>query len=444
MNIAVVGSGYVGLVAGACFAESGNDVVCVDVDTQKIEKLKRGIIPIYEPGLEDIVKRNLRQGRLQFTESIQAGVEASEIIFIAVGTPSREDGSSDLRYVVEVAESIGRFMNGPKIVVNKSTVPVGTAAAVRGIIAGLTAHEFEVVSNPEFLKEGAAIEDFTKPDRVVIGASSARAAEVMKELYSPFVRTNKPILIMDVTSAEMTKYAANTMLATRVTFMNELANLCERLGADIEHVRKGIGTDSRIGMDFLFPGVGYGGSCFPKDVQSIIHTARQAGFEFKIAQAVEDANARQKKLLVQKVVAHCGPELAGKTFAVWGLAFKAKTDDVRESPALTVCRGLLERGASLRAFDPEAMENFRKAIGDSDRIRYAANSYEAIEQADALLVCTEWSEFRRPNFDRMKRLLRAPVVFDGRNIYDPAKMKEMGFVYFGVGRRQPDDGGRTK
>lgn len=435
MNVAIVGSGYVGLVAGACFAESGNDVYCVDVDAKKIETLKAGSIPIYEPGLEDLVTRNYKNGRLKFTTQLKDAVECCEVIFIAVGTPQDEDGSADLTHVLAVAQGIGKYMNGPKVVVDKSTVPVGTAERVRKTIAAMTKHEFEVVSNPEFLKEGAAIDDFMKPDRVVIGAPSEKSAKLMKELYAPFVRTGHPILVMDVVSAEMTKYAANSMLATRVSFMNEISALCEKCGADVDQVRVGMGMDSRIGMSFLFPGIGYGGSCFPKDVQALIKTGKDFGVDLRIARAVEDANFTQKSALVKKITAHYGAEnLKGKTFAIWGLAFKPKTDDVREAPALVVCKELIDRGAQIKAFDPEAIKTFSEKFGENQNISYLENNYDALVGADALLICTEWSEFRRPNFERIKEALKKPVVFDGRNIFNLQEMQENGFVYYSIGR----------
>lgn len=435
MNIAVVGTGYVGLVAGACFAETGNDVICVDVNEQKVNDLRSGKVPIFEPGLEDLVKSNTRAGRLTFTTSLKDAVHASEIIFIAVGTPQDEDGSADLTHVLNVARGIGEFMNAPKIVVDKSTVPVGTADRVKAAIEQVAKYPVEVVSNPEFLKEGAAIDDFLRPDRVVVGVASEHAAKVMRELYAPFVRTNNPILVMDVRSAEMTKYAANTMLALRVSFMNEIANLCEAAGADINKVRIGIGTDSRIGMSFIFPGIGYGGSCFPKDVQALIRTGKDHGVGLRIAQAVEDVNHSQKKLMVKKIVQHYGSDkVRGKTFAMWGLAFKPKTDDVREAPALSICSELIELGATIRAFDPEANETFRERFGDHDSITYVPNNYDALRGADALVVCTEWNAFRQPNFTRIKESLKEAVIFDGRNIYDIADMRTRGFTYYSVGR----------
>lgn len=435
MNIAVVGTGYVGLVAGACFAETGNDVICVDVDARKVAALQAGQVPIFEPGLEDLVKSNSRAGRLSFTTSLKDAVHASDIIFIAVGTPQDEDGSADLKHVVAVAKGIGESMNGPKFVVDKSTVPVGTADLVRRTIESVATFPVDVISNPEFLKEGAAIDDFLRPDRVVVGVASENAASVMRELYAPFVRTNNPILVMDVRSAEMTKYAANAMLALRVSFMNEVANLCEAAGADINKVRVGIGTDSRIGMSFIFPGIGYGGSCFPKDVQALIRTGKDYGVDLQIARSVEDVNKLQKLLMVRKVIEHFGvDDVRGKTFAMWGLAFKPKTDDVREAPALTICNELIRLGARVQAFDPEANETFKRAFGDSEGITYFSNNYEALKGADALMVCTEWNAFRQPNFTRIKSELSRPLIFDGRNIYQPEDMKGHGFVYYSVGR----------
>ena len=436
MEIAVIGTGYVGLVAGACFADTGNDVICVDVNEAKIAALKRGEIPIYEPGLAEIVERTHREGRLTFSTSLKEGVQKSEIIFIAVGTPQDEDGSADLTHVLSVARGIGEHMNAPKIIVDKSTVPVGTALKVRKAIEEKTKFPFDVVSNPEFLKEGAAIDDFMKPDRVVVGVASERAAKAMQELYAPFVRTNNPIIIMDVASAEMTKYAANTMLATRISFMNEMANLCELVGADIDKVRVGMGTDSRIGMSFLFPGIGYGGSCFPKDVQALIRTAKDNGLELKIPMAVEEVNVSQKSVMGKKVAAHFGGTsfLKGKKFAIWGLAFKPKTDDVRDAPALVVIRDLLEAGASVVAYDPEARKTFAEKFGVHHNLSYAESRDDVLVDADALLILTEWGDFRRPNLKKIKEILVSPVIFDGRNIFDPAKMKEEGFTYYCIGR----------
>jgi len=435
MNIAVIGTGYVGLVAGACFAETGNDVICVDVDERKVNALRDGQVPIFEPGLEDLVKSNSKAGRLSFTTSLRDAVHSSDIIFIAVGTPQDEDGSADLTHVLAVAKGIGENMNGPKVVVDKSTVPVGTADRVKREIERVAKFPVEVVSNPEFLKEGAAIDDFLRPDRVVVGVASEQAARVMRELYAPFVRTNNPVLVMDVRSAEMTKYAANTMLALRVSFMNEIANLCEKAGADINQVRIGIGTDSRIGMSFIFPGIGYGGSCFPKDVQALIRTGKDHEVDLKIARAVEDVNHSQKRLLVQKIVRHYGAgNIKGKVFAMWGLAFKPKTDDVREAPALSICTELIQLGAKIRAYDPEANETFRQRFGENEAISYLGNNYQALEGADALIVCTEWNAFRQPNFKKIAEMLSSPTIFDGRNIYDLTDMRQHGFVYHSVGR----------
>jgi UDPglucose 6-dehydrogenase len=436
MNITIVGSGYVGLVAGACFADTGNDVVCVDSNAEKVERLKKGEIPIYEPGLSDIVLRNAKEGRLTFTTSMKEGVEKGEVIFIAVGTPQDEDGSADLRHVLDVAKNIGQHMNGFKVIVDKSTVPVGTAQRVRAAVSEMTKHPFEVVSNPEFLKEGAAIDDFMKPDRVVVGVESERAAKVMRDLYAPFVRTNNPILVMDVPSAEMTKYAANAMLAARVSFMNEISNLCERAGADVDSVRVGIGTDSRIGMSFLFPGIGYGGSCFPKDVQALNRTGQDFGVEMKLSRSIEEVNKAQKKVLGRKILSHFGASgVKGRHFAVWGLAFKPKTDDVREAPALVLCKELLEAGATLSLFDPEAMKTFEQLLGKHPNVSYVANNYDALKGADALVICTEWNEFRRPNFKKMKELLKQPLIFDGRNILDRSVLAAEGFTYHCIGRK---------
>jgi UDPglucose 6-dehydrogenase len=433
MKLCVIGTGYVGLVAGTCFAESGNDVACVDNVAAKIEALRRGQVPIYEPGLEELIRRNLSEGRLTFTTDLAEAVRASHVCFVAVGTPSGDDGAADLSAVYAVGREIGRAMTGYRIVVTKSTVPVGTHAGLREEIASVTTHPFDVVSNPEFLKEGAAIEDFMKPDRVVIGTDSPRAVELMRELYEPFVRTGNPILVMDNTSAEMTKYAANALLATRISFMNEIANLCERMSADVEDVRRGIGYDRRIGHHFLFPGVGYGGSCFPKDVKAIIHTATERGMGFPLLNAVEAVNDAQKSRLVEKVVAEFGEDLAGRRFALWGLAFKPKTDDMREAPSITIAEGLLARGATVAVHDPEALGEARKQFGE--RVTYHRLNYEALAGADALLIVTEWNEFRRPDFERMKALMKRPIIIDGRNVYDPDVMEQHGFTYLSMGRR---------
>jgi UDPglucose 6-dehydrogenase len=431
MKIAVVGTGYVGLVVGACFAENGNDVVCVDKDESKIRGLRRGRIPIYEPGLEEVVKRNASEGRLTFTTVLPKAVKTSDIIFIAVGTPEAEDGSADLQHVLGVAREIARAMNGYKVIVDKSTVPVGTSEKVREVVRRETTHPFSVVSNPEFLKQGAAVEDFLKPDRVVIGAEDPRAAQMMQELYAPFTRTGAPIMVMDCASAELCKYAANAMLATRISFMNEVANVCELYGANVDQVRRAIASDTRIGPSFLFPGVGYGGSCFPKDVKAILKFASDKGYDFRILQAVEDVNVRQKHKMVRLLTAQLGA-LKGKTIAVWGLAFKPRTDDMREAPARTIIEGLLAGGARVQAFDPEATESARRIFGD--RVTYASKSYEALTGADALALVTEWNEFREPDFDRMKKLMRQPLIVDGRNIYTPEAVRGHGFTYVSIGR----------
>jgi UDPglucose 6-dehydrogenase len=432
MNVAVVGTGYVGLVVGACLAETGNDVVCADVSEGKIAQLKRNQIPIYEPGLEPLVVRNQAEGRLHFTTEVGAAVRAAEVIFIAVGTPPGEDGSADLQHVLEVAHTIGRHMHGPKVVITKSTVPVGTATRVREAIAQHTSEPFHVCSNPEFLKEGAAVEDFMKPDRVVIGVDSDEAARVLSELYAPFVRTGNPLIFMDVASAELTKYAANAMLATRISFMNQVAELCERVGADVTLVRKGVGSDRRIGAAFLFPGPGYGGSCFPKDVKALIKTADDSGVTFDVLKAVEAVNARQKRRLLEKVAQLLGPDLATSTVAVWGLAFKAETDDMRESPAIELIAGLLDAGVTVHAHDPAAIGQAKQLFGDT--ISYFEHQYDALKGADALVIVTEWLQFRNPDFARVKALLRRPVIVDGRNLYDPAKMRSLGFSYTCIGR----------
>ena len=432
MKIGVVGTGYVGLVAAACFAENGNSVIGVDIDEAKIKALLAGQIPIYEPGLAEIVVQNVAEGRLRFTTDITLAVRECDVLFIAVGTPQDEDGSADLQFVLVVAEQIADAMNGPKIVVNKSTVPVGTAAKVRAAIEARTQHPVSVVSNPEFLKEGAAVDDFLKPDRVVIGTSDPSAEAVMRELYEPFVRTGKPILAMDNVSAELTKYASNAMLALRISFMNEIANLCDATGADVEMVRKGMATDSRIGPAFLFPGLGYGGSCFPKDVKAIEHTSHEYGAPMEIVAAVERVNARQKTIMLPRMEKMLGG-FAGKKVAVWGVAFKPRTDDIREAPALFLIEGLLAKGASVSAYDPKAMDHAKGALPES--VAWAKNGYDALEGADALLLATEWNEFREPDFSRMKSLMRRPLIFDGRNIFNPKTVKAMGFEYVGVGRR---------
>jgi len=432
MRIAVVGTGYVGLVAGVCFAESGNDVVCVDNDASKVRALAKGKIPIYEPGLEELLRRNRSEGRLSFTTALPKAVRDSAIVFIAVGTPQGEDGSADLQHVLTVAKDVAKAMNGYKVIVNKSTVPVGTAERVREVIRRETTHPFSVVSNPEFLKQGAAIEDFMKPDRVVIGAEDDRAKEMMLELYSPFTRTDAPIMVMDCASAELAKYAANAMLATRISFMNEVANVCEAVGADVDQVRRAVGSDRRIGTSFLFPGVGYGGSCFPKDVKAMMRFAEDAEYDFRILKAVEAVNVSQKTRLTTKMKKHFGT-LKGKTVAVWGLAFKPKTDDMREAPSIALIESLLAAGAAVQVYDPEAMGVAKKHFGS--RITYADANYGALKGADALAIVTEWNEFRRPDFDRMRSLMKSPVIFDGRNLFVPAQMKQNGFTYYSIGRR---------
>ncbi len=432
MHVAVFGAGYVGLVTGTCFAEMGNDVTICDVDEARVAMLRQGRIPIYEPGLEEILGRNLENDRVRFTTDARQAIAASEVIFIAVGTPADEDGSADLTHVLDVARVIGRHADGPRIVVNKSTVPVGTAAKVQAALAEVSPHAFSVVSNPEFLKEGSALEDFMKPDRVVVGASDERARETMRRLYAPFVRTGNPIYFMDVASAEMTKYAANAMLATRITFMNEIANLCERVGANVDEVRIGIGSDRRIGPAFLFPGVGFGGSCFPKDVQALERLADEVGYEFPIVRAVHSVNEAQKRLLAVKIRRRFGDDLSGRRIAVWGIAFKPRTDDIREAPALVLIEDLLEAGAEVVAYDPEAMDNARRVLGD--RVTFADSAHDALEGADALVVVTEWNEFRFPDFERISKALKEPVVFDGRNVYDPRAMADMGFDYHSIGR----------
>jgi len=431
VKVAVVGTGYVGLVVGACLAETGNDVACADVDAAKIKNLKASKLPIYEPGLEPIVLRNQREGRLAFTTDVGNAVERSEVVFIAVGTPPDEDGSADLQHVLAVATTIGKHMNGPKVVVTKSTVPVGTAEKVRAQIARETTTPFHVCSNPEFLKEGAAVEDFMKPDRVVVGVDSPEAARVIEELYTPFVRTGNPLIVMDIPSAEMTKYAANAMLATRISFMNQIAQLCEAVGADVTHVRRGIGSDRRIGQAFLFPGPGYGGSCFPKDVKALIRTGTESKMSLDILSAVEQANQRQKRVLFEKLLRHLG-SLSGKVIAVWGLAFKAETDDVRESPALVLIEELLRAGAKVQVHDPAAMETARQQLGS--RVTFAGHGYDALAGADALAIVTEWLEYRNPDFARIKQLLKRLLIVDARNLYDPQKLGRLGFTYDSIGR----------
>ncbi|HEV2040287.1 MAG TPA: UDP-glucose/GDP-mannose dehydrogenase family protein [Casimicrobiaceae bacterium] len=439
MKITMIGTGYVGLVTGTCFAEVGNDVMCLDVDAGKIETLNGGGVPIHEPGLQDMIRRNVAGGRLRFTTDIDAAVTHGTLQFIAVGTPPDEDGSADMQYVIAAARNIGARMVDSKVIVDKSTVPVGTADRVRETIAAELARRgvnlsFAVASNPEFLKEGAAVEDFMRPDRVVIGSDDERAIGLLRAVYAPFQRNHERLLVMDVRSAELTKYAANAMLATRISFMNELANLADALGADIEHVRRGIGSDPRIGYRFLYPGAGYGGSCFPKDVKALQATAKHHGRPLEILAAVESVNDTQKKRLLEKITQRLGVDLANKTFAVWGLAFKANTDDMREAPSQTVVRGLLDRGASVTAYDPVAMDEARRVFGTTSRLAYAASPMDAVTGADALVVVTEWQEFRSPDFSELRRTLRQPLLFDGRNLFDPKEVRAAGLEYFGIGR----------
>ena len=431
MNITVIGTGYVGLVAGACLADMGNQVICVDNNLDKLAKLKKGIIPIFEPGLEELVKSNVLEGRLEFSADIESAVKVSEVCFIAVGTPLGEDGSADLQYVFGVAESIAKAMNGYKVIVDKSTVPVGTAEKVTELIKANTNYPFDVVSNPEFLKQGNAVDDFLSPDRVIIGSNSDKATQIMQEIYAPFFRTGNRIIVMDVKSAEMTKYAANSFLATKISFMNEIANLCEKIGANAEMVRVGISTDSRIGNKFLFPGLGYGGSCFPKDVKALIKTGTEFGCDMSIIKSVDDTNKKQRKLFVDKIINKFGEDLTGKTFAVWGLAFKPKTNDMREAPAITIINDLLKRGAKILAYDPKAIEEAKFYF--QDKITFAKNSYDALTNCDCMLLLTEWNEFRRPDFDKIKILLKSPVIFDGRNQYNAERLKEKGFEYYQIG-----------
>ncbi|MBK7440506.1 MAG: UDP-glucose/GDP-mannose dehydrogenase family protein [Bacteroidetes bacterium] len=433
MKISVIGTGYVGLVTGTCFAETGNHVICVDIDAAKVTRMQSGEIPIYEPGLETLFHRNIKQGNLEFTTDLKTAVEQTDIVFLALPTPPNEDGSADLKYVLKVADDLGHIINGYKIIIDKSTVPVGTADLVRARIAANCKHQFDVVSNPEFLREGMAVEDFMKPERVVIGTESEKAQDMLNRLYAPFVRQGNPIIFMDERSAELTKYAANAFLATKITFMNEIANLCERLGADVDMVRKGIGSDSRIGKRFLFPGVGYGGSCFPKDVKALNQMANSAGYDFRVLQSVMEVNDNQRIILLEKIIHQFGSDLHGKTFALWGLAFKPNTDDIREAPALYLIETLLERGAKIQAFDPEAMPNVKKEIGDS--ITYGNNQYEVLHNADALIIVTEWSVFRTPDFELMQRSMKNKMIFDGRNLFELEELREQGFYYESIGRK---------
>jgi UDPglucose 6-dehydrogenase len=432
MKIAVVGTGYVGLVTGTCFAETGNKVTCVDIDKSKVEKLSAGQITIYEPGLEKIFLRNIKEERLKFTTQLEEAVEDAEIIFLALPTPPGADGSADLKYVLGVADHLGKIVKGYKVIVNKSTVPVGTADKVKAAIEKNFKGEFDVVSNPEFLREGVAVDDFMKPDRVVVGTRSERAKKLISDLYAPFVRQGNPVIFMDERSSELTKYAANSFLATKISFMNEIAQLCERMGADVDMVRRGIGSDERIGKRFLFPGIGYGGSCFPKDVQALIKSSDEVNYAFEILKAVEKVNAHQKLHLVEKIKAYYNGDIQGKHFALWGLAFKPNTDDIREAPALSIIEALTRMGATITAYDPEAMQNVKAQIGD--KIQYAANQYDALYNADALIIATEWSEFRTPDFERIEKEIMYKIIFDGRNIFDLVKLKYMGYCYICIGR----------
>ncbi len=437
MKIAVIGTGYVGLVTGTCFAETGNTVSCVDIDAKKVEKLQNGEVPIYEPGLEAMFERNVNQNRLHFTTDLAEGIEGAKVIFLALPTPPGEDGSADLKYVLKVADDLGDLLKEYAVVVDKSTVPVGTAEKVRNRIVAKAKVDFDVVSNPEFLREGVAVEDFMKPDRVVIGTRSKKAMDIMEKLYTPLVRQGNPIIFMDEASAELTKYAANSFLATKITFMNEIANLCERLGADVDMVRKGIGTDTRIGRRFLFAGIGYGGSCFPKDVQALAKSSVDVNYDFRILNAVMDINHDQKTRLIEKAKQHFGGNLKGKHIAMWGLAFKPYTDDIREAPALYNIDALIEEGATVSAYDPEAMKNVRELIGD--KVTYCVDEYHAAENADAIFIMTEWPIFRTPDFGKLSANLNAKVIFDGRNLYDPEAMAELGYSYYSIGRKDTND-----
>ena len=433
MKVCVIGTGYVGLVAGTCLAEMGNDVICVDNNLEKLSQLENGIVPIYEPGLEELIKVNVSEGRLYFTSNLKEAVQKSLVCFIAVGTPQGEDGEADLKYVYEVAKSIGKSINDYKVIVDKSTVPVGTADAVTKIIKEQTNIEFDVVSNPEFLKQGAAVDDFLKPDRVVIGSNSQRATEIMQELYSPFLRTGNPVIIMDVKSAEMTKYAANSFLAVKISYANEIANICEQVGADAEMVRIGMCSDKRIGSQFLFPGIGYGGSCFPKDVKALLKTAKDNNCDYQLLQAADDVNKKQRQVFINKILNKYGNDLSEKTFAIWGLAFKPKTNDMREAPAITIINALLERGAKVQAYDPKAMDSAKEIF--NNKITYAKSSYDALNNADCMLLLTEWNEFRRPDFDKIKSLMKDYVIFDGRNQYNSKRLIEKGFEYYQIGKQ---------
>ena len=432
MKIAVIGTGYVGLVTGTCLAETGNEVLCIDINKEKVQQMQQGVVPIYEPHLDVLFERNIKAGRLKFSTSLDEGLDHGDIIFLALPTPEDQDGSADLSFVLNVAKEIGKKIESYKIIVDKSTVPVGTADNVAAVISKETNVDFDVVSNPEFLREGFAVDDFLKPERIVIGSESERAIELMKKLYKPFVRSGNPIIVMDERSAELTKYAANSFLATKITFMNEIANFCEKVGADVDKVRIGMGTDSRIGKRFLFPGIGYGGSCFPKDVKALHKSGKDVGYNFDILNAVIKVNDVQKKILIPKIESHFEGDIKNKTFAIWGLAFKPETDDIREAPALYIIEELLQRGANIQVFDPEAMPNVKRKFGD--QLTYALNKYEAAKEADALIICTEWSIFRTPDFKRLKELLKTPLIFDGRNLFDIEDMQNEGFQYNSIGR----------
>lgn len=434
MKISVIGTGYVGLVTGTCLAETGNEVICVDIDKDKIEKMRRGVVPIYEPHLDVLFERNIKANRLKFTTSLDEGLKHGEIIFLALPTPEDEDGSADLSYILKVSEEIGRKIKDYKIIVDKSTVPVGTADKVFEVIAKNASCDFDVVSNPEFLREGFAVDDFLKPERIIIGAHSKKAINIMKKLYDPFVRSGNPIIVMDEKSAELTKYAANSFLATKITFMNEIANYCEKVGADVDKVRTGIGTDSRIGKRFLFPGIGYGGSCFPKDVKALLKDGNDNNYNFKILKAVIEVNDHQKTILLPKIEAYFKNDISGKNIAIWGLSFKPETDDIREAPSIYLMKALLNKGAILTVYDPEAMPNIKKRFGDT--LIYKNNMYETIENADALVICTEWSIFRTLNFKKLKKALINPVIFDGRNLYNVEDMQSEGFTYISIGRKE--------
>ncbi len=434
MKLGIIGTGYVGLVSGVCFAENGNDVICMDVDEKKIKRLKLGDPVIYEPQLKELLEKNITEGRLTFSTSLKDTVQQSEVIFLCLPTPPYEDGSVDLRHVLDVADKMAEHINGYKIIVSKSTVPVGTCDLITKMIAKKTKHEFDVVSNPEFLKEGAAVNDFMSPDRVVVGTSSKKAVEIMRELYSSFMRVSERIIIMDEHSSELAKYAANSMLAMRISFMNEIANICERVNADIDMIRKGIGSDSRIGNSFLFPGVGYGGSCFPKDVKGLIKTAEEYEYDFKILKAIDNINMNQKLMFVEKIINHFEGNIKGKTFALWGLSYKPRTDDIREAPAITVIQKLSDAGAKVQAFDPAAMDNFKQQYGKILNLTFCKNNYDALKNASALILVTEWNEFRKLDIEKMKKLMKDYVIFDGRNIYNPEELKSNGFSYYGIGK----------